>query len=351
MVLWVLGRELGVRDREMLRVYYGAPTMREALRFGRQVALYTFVFEAAGAVVLAFAFAADGEPMGSAAWWGVFHSISAFNNAGFNVTGADIVPHAGNPVLLSAIIVLVLAGSLGFIPVVTLMRRRSWQRLPLDSKLVFATSGALLVAGALFIGVVEWRNGDTFEDSPVEERWLVSVFHSTNARSSGFATVDMNAMEEESKVALMGLMFVGGAAGSTAGGLKVGAFALLLAVMIATISGREEPTAFRRQLPRMLVQQATTLALYHVGLVFGFTLALTLVSDEEFIDVMFEAVSALGTVGYSTAGTASLGATAHAILIAAMLLGRFSPLLLVLHMSRARKRTPYQYPTDTVRLS
>ena len=351
MVLWIFGRQLGIRDRHMLRQYYGAPSMREALSFARGVALFTFAFEAVGAVILTLTFMADGEPLGTAWWWGLFHSISAFNNAGFSVTGSDLIPHSDDPVLLTTVMVLVIAGGLGFIPIVALAQRRSWRRLPLDSKLIFATSAALLVAGSLFIGAMEWRNDETFGERPVGERVLQSVFHSANSRTAGFTTVNMGALHDETKVAMVALMFVGGAAGSTAGGLKVGAFSMLLAVMISTLAGRNQPTAFKRSLPVVVVQQATTLALYHVALLFGVSLALTTVTGHAFVDLLFEAASALGTVGYSTAGTPSLGATAHVILIVAMLLGRFSPLLLVLHMSRPRKQTPYQYPSDSVRLS
>ena len=149
----------------------------------------------------------------------------------------------------------------------------------------------------------------------------------------------------------MGLMFVGGAAGSTAGGVKVGAFALLLAVMLATIRGQEQVSLFRRQVPNVIVQQATTLALLHVGLVFCFSLALTFTSSQPFIDAVFEAISALGTVGYSTAGTVNFGTAGHIVLILAMLFGRFSALLLVLYMSKPRKKIAFQYAVDSVRLS
>jgi trk system potassium uptake protein TrkH len=145
-------------------------------------------------------------------------------------------------------------------------------------------------------------------------------------------------------------MFVGGASGSAAGGLKVGAFAVLLAMIVATLRGREEVTVFRRQIPTSVVQQATTLALYFVALVFGFTLLLTVTTDQPFIDVIFEAVSAIATVGYSSGDTLTFGSISHSVLIAAMIVGRFSPMLLVLYMSRPQKKTAYRFPQDSIRL-
>lgn len=349
-VLWAFGRQLGLRDRNMLRLYYGAPSMKETLSFARGVGLFTLTFEGLGAAILAGAFLVEGHDPGEAAWWGVFHAVSAFNNAGFNVTGADMLPFSGNPVILLTLTALIVAGGLGFLPLATLKNRRSFRRLPLDSKLIFATTGVLLVVGTLFLGVFEWRNEGTLGAMPAEDRPAVALFHSANARTAGFSAFDVGALHDESKVSTIGLMFVGGAAGSTAGGLKVGAFAMLFAVMLTTLRGRDEVSIFRRQIPAAIVRQATTLALYFVALVFGFSLALTLTSEQTFIDTVFEAMSALGTVGFSAAGTPLFGTDGHIVLIAAMLFGRFSPLMLVLYMSQPRRKLTYHHPSDSVRL-
>jgi trk system potassium uptake protein TrkH len=235
--------------------------------------------------------------------------------------------------------------------VVTLLRRRRWEPLPLDHKLIFATTGALLVAGTVFLFAWESGNAETLDDADWGDRAVVSFFQSTNARTAGFSAVETGELRDESKLSTIGLMFVGGAAGSTAGGLKVGAFALLFVAMVATVQGREEVTAFRRVVPLMVVRQALTLALLFVALVFGFTMALSLSSDVSFLDTMFESVSALGTVGLSAVGTGNLPAGSHWILIAAMTVGRFAPLMLVLEMTRPRRPGPqYRRAEDSIRL-
>jgi trk system potassium uptake protein TrkH len=348
-VFWVVGRQMGLRDRNMVRLYYGAPSMAETFSFAKAVGLFSLVFEVAGVAVLSAAFLLDGTPAGQSLWWGLFHSISAFNNAGFSITGADMAPYAANPLVLLTFTVLIVAGAVGFLPIVTFMRRRSFRRLPLDSKLIFVTSGSLLAAGALFVGIAEWRNDDTLGGIEARHRPVAALFHSVN-RTAGFSVVDVPAMTDESKVSTMGLMFVGGAAGSAAGGLKVAAFSLLLAMMVATLRGREVVTAFGRRIPPLVIQQATTLALYYLAMVFVCTLALTLTSELEFVDVVFEAVSAVGTVGFSAGGTLSFGGAGHAVLIVAMLFGRFSPLILILYMSQPRRKHRYHYPSDSLRL-
>jgi trk system potassium uptake protein TrkH len=350
-VMWALGRQIGIRDRNMLRLYYGAPSMQETFSFARSVALFTVIAEGVGAIVLWGAFRAEGVPAGQAAWWGIFHSVSAFNNAGFSLTGQDMMLYADNPVILGTLIVLIFLGGIGFLPVVNLMQRRSFGRLPLDNKLIFATSGCLLAAGMLFTAAMEWNNPRTLGAVEPIERPVVALFQSTSARTAGFSAIDTAGMEDQTKLATIGLMFVGAAAGSTGGGLKVASFALLLAVMISTIRGRDEVSAFRRRIPPMVIRQATTLALYHVALLFGFTLALTITADRAFLDLLFEAQSALSTVGLSTTGTVVLGGDSHVVLMLAMLAGRFSPVMLVLYMTRPRRKEPYHHPVDSVRLS
>lgn len=348
-VLWALGRRLGIRDRNMLRQYYGAPSMGETLNFARAVGLFTLAFEATGMVILTAVRYSQGDSLGDAAWWGLFHAVSAFNNAGFALSPITLAGESGNTVVVLTMVVLILAGSLGFLPVMALLRWRSFSRLALDHKLVLTTAAAMLVLGTLFVTALEWNNEATVGGHSTAEKPLAGLFHTAN-RTSGFSAFDVGAMSDETKLVTIGLMFVGGAAGSTAGGLKLGAFSLLLALMITTLKGEQHVSVFRRRVPQLVVQQATTLALFYVGLIFGFSVLLTLTTDQPFIDVIFEAVSALCTVGFSAAGTLAFGSVGHVILIAAMLIGRFSPLMLVLYMTKPRRQVDYRHPTDSVRL-
>jgi trk system potassium uptake protein TrkH len=179
---------------------------------------------------------------------------------------------------------------------------------------------------------------------------MAAFFHSANSRTAGMSALDVEAMRDETKVSTIGLMFVGGAAGSTAGGLKVGAFSLLFFVMLAALRGREDVSVLGRRVPTELIQQATTLALYYVGILFAFSLLLTLTTDQPFLGLIFEAMSAIGTVGFSSVGTAEISAAGHFVLMAAMLVGRFGSLMLVLYMTKPRRRVAFQHPVDSVRL-
>ena len=348
-VLWALGRRLGLRDKHLLRLYYGAPTLRETMSFAKGIALFSLAFEAVGAVLLWPLFALEGEPVGRSAWWAVFHSISAFNNAGFTIIGGDFERFAGNSAILAVVSALVLAGSIGFLPLATLARRRSFVHLPLDHKLIFLTTAAILATGAVFYTAIEWSNPETLGSVPPFQR-AVDGFFLSSARTAGFDAIPVEKTHDETKIAMVGQMFVGGAAGSTAGGLKVGAFSLLFALMVATIRGREEVTAFGRRIPEPVIRQATTLALSLVALVFGFAILLASTSDHPFLDVLVEAVSAITTTGFSSADTATFGLSGRLVIAIAMLVGRFTPLILVLYMTRPRHQVSYRYPEDSVRL-
>jgi trk system potassium uptake protein TrkH len=350
MVLWVLGRRLGVRDQQMLRLYHGAPSMGEALSFARTVALFALVFEVAGIIALYLAFVAADVPASTSVWWAVFHSISAFNNAGFNITAADLNPFINDPAIILTITVLLVAGGIGSVPVVVLLRERSVRRLPLDSKLIFATVGALLVLGTLFIGVAEWNNEDTLGRAEPEQRPVVAFFQAATPRTAGFSAVDVASMSDESKFMQVGLMFIGGSAGSTAGGIKVGTFSVLFIAILATLWGREEIVGLGRRVPFMVIRQALTVALLFVAALFTLTVVLMSASDFAFLDVLFEAQSALSTVGLSTGITAGFGDTGRIALIVGMLVGRFGPLILVLEMTRPRTASPIRYPQDGIRL-
>jgi trk system potassium uptake protein TrkH len=352
LVLWALGRRLGVRDRHMLRLYYGAPTVGEAIDFAKTVVKYAIGLEIAGAIVLWLLFVQADVPASTSIWWAIFHSLSAFNNAGFAITGADMVLFAGNSAILMTIAFLVIAGGIGAVPLVVLARRRSVRGLPLDTRLILATTIALLAFGTAYLAAFEWTNDGTFERVSEPQKAVLAFFQSTMPRTAGFSAVDVGQMRDESKFLQVGLMFIGGAAGSTAGGIKVGTFSLLFVAIVATVRGRQDVVGFGRRVPAMIIRQALTLSLIMVAATFSLAIFLLAVSngEHEFIDVLFEAQSALSTVGLSGGITAGFNDVGRAAIIAGMLVGRFGPLLLVLEMTRTRAKRPAHLPQDSIRL-
>lgn len=350
LALWVMGRRLGLRDTYMLRMYYGAPSMGEAFQFVKRVALFALVFEVTGALVLWVAFVTQGIAPLEAVWWSIFHAVSAFNNAGFNVTGNDLVDFRNDAPVLLTVTTLVVAGGLGAVPVLALVGRRSLRRLPLDAKLIFLTTGALLAVGTGFLMAVEWNNPDTLGSSDVAHRPILAFFQAAVPRTAGFSAIDVVDLNDESKFFEMALMLIGGAAGSTAGGIKVGTFALLFFAIFAAVRGRSEVLALGRRVPPGVILQAVSIVLLGIAVAFLVSLALLSSTDARDIDVLFESLSAVGTVGLSTGVTGDANSFARAVLIVAMILGRFGPLLLVLEMNRPRQQSTFRLPDDSIRM-
>ncbi len=348
MILWAIGGRIGLRDPDMLRLYYGLPSIGEAARFIRNLAIYAFACEATGAILLWIGFRSAGVDSGTAVWWAIFHSISAFNEAGFSLTGADLVPFAREPLVLLPSAILAVLGAIGAIPVLLLFQARN-RRLPLDVRVIFGGIALLLLMGWAFIGVFEWTNSATLGAVPAWDRPLLAA-EQTAMWATGFSAIPTAQLHDSTKFFLIGMMFVGGAAGSAAAGVKIGTFLLLLAVINATLRGRNEVVMLGREVPFMVARQAMVIALGLVAFIFALTVFLLTVSDDLAIDVMFDAVSASANVGWTSLDTATWGTPARVALIVAMLVGRFAPLLLVLEMTRPQKQSAMRHPTDGVRL-
>jgi trk system potassium uptake protein len=349
-------RRTTLRDRVMVQESLGGLELGTVTTLLKRIAIFTIVAEVIGAVVLGIAFTScpeagpPGDPLGI--WWGVFHSISAFNNAGFDLTGGfrSLVPFVDDWVVLLTIAILLSLGGLGFAIVGDAVERRRWARMALETKLVLATTTALLIGGALLIGFTEWSNPVTLGALPAEQRMLNAFFESATLRTAGFTALDTSAFTEASLFVIMALMFIGGASGSTAGGIKVNTFSVLLIAITSTVRGQPSAMAFGRRIQHAIVYRALAVALLAIAFVFVIGLGLTLTTDATFVQTLFEAVSAFGTVGASTGITRELTDPARLITSFAMFVGRLGPLTLVLALAARARPIPYRPAVESVRI-
>ncbi|MDP8911570.1 MAG: Trk family potassium uptake protein [Actinomycetota bacterium] len=353
LLLLVRGRTR-LRDRILVQESLGAPGLGAGMSLVRRVGVFTLLAEALGAAVLTLRFLAGGEAgtAGNAIWWGVFHSISAFNNAGFDLTGEfrSLIGFEGDPLLLGVVGGLIVLGGLGYSIVADVAAKRRWRRLALETKVVLVTTLALLVGGAVLIGALEWTNPRTLGSMPEPQRVLNAAFESTVLRTAGFSALDTGALLQPTLFLAMALMFIGGASGSTAGGIKVNTFSVLLVAIVATVRGRPSAEAFGRRVQHEVIYRALSVALLAIAFVFATGLALTLTTDAAFIRVLFEAVSAFATVGLSTNLTPQLDDPARLILTAAMFAGRLGPLTLALALARQSRPVAYRPAVESMRI-
>jgi trk system potassium uptake protein TrkH len=348
----LIGRRTGLRDRILVQASTGTPNLGSVTAVVRQVALFTLIVEVAGAVVLALAFLGRGWDPVTALTSGIFHAITAFNNAGFDLMGGfrSFADFVASPLILGAVAALFVIGGLGFAIVGDVVGKRRWQRLALETKIVLATSALLLVGGAAVIGVLEWSNPATLGGLPVGDRVANAVFHSATARSAGFSSLPLASFAEASLLVLIALMFIGGASGSTAGGIKVNTFSLLLITIVSTARGDPSATAFGRRIPHVIVYRAIAVALLSVAVSFAVGFGLVLVVGGRLIDVAFEAVSALATVGLSTGITPNLSDGALWLLTLAMFVGRLGPLTLVLALTARARPVSHRPAVESMRI-
>jgi trk system potassium uptake protein len=351
-----LRRRTSLRDRVLVNESLGGLELGSITTLVKRIAIFTIICEVIGAVILSVAFMAGPEagprwhPNGI--WWGVFHSISAFNNAGFDMTGGfqSLTPFRDDWVVLLTHGVLLVLGGLGFAIVGDAVLKRRWNRLALETKLVLSTTAALLVGGTLLIGFTEWSNPATLGAMPESQRLLNAVFESATLRTAGFTALDTGAFAEATLFVVMALMFIGGASGSTAGGIKVNTFSVLLIAIASTVKGDPSATAFGRRIQHAVVYRALAVALLSISFVFLVGLGLTLTTEATFVDTLFEAVSAFGTVGASTGVTRELSDPARVITTIAMFIGRLGPLTLVLALAARAHRVAYRPAIESVRI-
>ncbi len=351
-----LGRRTTLRDRILVQESLGGLQLGAVSTLLKRIAIFTLVVEGIGALVLSIAFMSGpeagppGDPLGI--WWGIFHSVSAFNNAGFDLTGGfrSLSPFVDDWVVLLTIGILLSLGGLGFAIVGDAVARGRWSRMALETKLVLSTTAALLVGGTLLIGFTEWSNPLTLGALPTEQRMLNALFESTTLRTAGFTALDTAAFAEGTLFVVMALMFIGGASGSTAGGIKVNTFSVLLIAIVSTVRGQPSATAFGRRIQHAIVYRALAVALLAVAFVFVVGLGVTLTTDATFVQTLFESVSAFATVGATTGITPDLTDPARLIVTGAMFVGRLGPLSLVLALTARERTISFRPAVESVRI-
>ena len=351
-LLVLVGGRTSLRDRLRVQAAGGLTDLGSVTSVVRRVAVFTVACEAAGAVLLTAVFAARGEDLVTAAWWGLFHAVSAFNNGGIDLFGGlrGLTHLADAPAVILPIGLLMLLGGLGFALVGDVLAKRRWVRLALETKLVLVVSAVLLLGGAIATAALEWTNPATLGRLDPLDRAINATFHSISVRSGGMDSIVVGGLLDESLVIGLALMFVGGASGSTAGGVKINTVAVLLVATLSAMRGDPSATAFGRRIPHQVVYRSVAVIVIAIAGAFGLALTIQLTGSFDFLEATFEAVSALGTAGLTTGLTTQLGPAGQLLITAAMFVGRLGPLTLVLALA-AQSRPVRQRPAvETIRI-
>jgi trk system potassium uptake protein TrkH len=319
----------------------------------RRVAVFTVIVEAIGAAIFYIRFSMD-NPAGTAGWKAVFQAVSAFNNCGFDIVGKSfrsLADYQTDTTVILTTAALIILGGISFVVVADVVRVRRFGRFSLDTKIVLVTTLGLLALGTLVILFTEYGNSDTLGPLSLPYKILNAFFHSVTPRTAGFASINVGGMAVYTLFFTILLMFVGGAAGSTAGGIKVNTFGMLIAAIWSTLRGKEHAGAFGREFFSQQINRALALVMLSIGLIGVVVFVLTITDDGfGFLNLLFETVSAFGTVGLSTGITPELSIAGRLIITAMMFIGRLGPLILVLSLAQRQQPSTFRYPQDEVRI-
>ena len=349
-VVFLLRKKVGLKQRMLIAQALSLNEMEGVVKLQKYVIFGSLSIQFVGAAILFLHFLPE-YGVATAAWWGVFHSISAFCNAGFDVLGA-VAPGASmivfndDPVVCITLMALVVIGGLGFFVWEELVRLHSWKKFSVYTKLVLLVSFGLILAGAVLVCLLEWNNPLTMGEMSVPQKILNGFFQSVTLRTAGFVSMDQGSLTDAGKGLSIMLMIVGGSSGSTAGGAKTVTLVVLLLFMWSRARGRQTVTVFKRSIPTEKVLDAVTIVSILVALSMFGAVFISATSGVSFIDSLYEAVSALATVGLTAGVTGKLSIAAKILIIIYMYFGRVGVLTISLGFligDKAQERFRYAY--------
>lgn len=355
LILLVAGRRISITDRVIMQEGYHHAHPDDVRSLIKNIFLYTLMLEFLGAVILFFHWN-NQFSTGEAFFQSVFHSISAFCNAGFSLFSDSFISYKGDILVNAVIITLIILGGLGFL-VLQEIRKVSWDmvkkrkfHVSLHTKMILWLTLILVVGSLILFSAVEWNH--SLKGLSFTEKMFASLFQVVTPRTAGFNTLNLNALSTVTVLLLISLMFIGASPGSTAGGIKTTTFGVILAFIKSKMGARNSVNIFYRTLPWELVTRAFLLAALAVCVVFLSTFLILWVDPQlAFQKVLFEVFSAFGTVGLSLGITPELNEWGKVVIILTMYVGRISPLTLLYVFSRQKAAGRYEYVEETVMIA
>lgn len=345
-VAMLLGKKITLRERLLMQEAMNTFNIQGLVKMVRYVFGFTFTVQVFGAILLSIQFIPE-YGLKRGIFYSIFHSVSAFCNAGFDLFGEykSLVDYSNNSLVLLTISSLIIIGGLGFAVSLEILNYRKRKRISTHSKIVLSVTAALIILGALFMLLVEYKNPETLANMGFKEKLLNAYFASVTPRTAGFNSISTDGMTMAGKLMTIILMFIGGASGSTAGGLKVTTFGVIVFTVISALKGREETEAFGRKFSKETVYKAFVLLSICMMLVLTVTMILTITEpDKSFINLLYEATSAFGTVGLTAGVTQSITPVSKIVLLLTMYFGRVGPLTVILAVIHSKKKSKIKYP-------
>lgn len=353
-ILSMTRRKIGLAHRELMQSSVSAPQLGGIVRMTRFILLGCLVVESVGAILLSFAFVPKFGFL-KGIWYSVFHSVSAFCNAGFDLMGgygdfSSLTPFCSNFYVCFVISLLIVIGGLGFFVWHDIIDcKLRFRNFRLQTKVVLCVSAFLILAGAVLIFLSELR-ASSKENISVSQQIGSAFFQSVTTRTAGFNTIDLSTMSHAGLFIMILLMIVGGSPGSTAGGMKTTTFAVLISSVISTFKHRKNTEMLGRRLEESATRLAMCVAVLYLFLSTGGAVAISIIEDLPFINSLFETASAVATVGLTTGITPGLGVASEIILMLLMFIGRVGSLTMLLAFSNYSSKAQSQKPLEKIQI-
>lgn len=353
LIAFAFRKKITLKERLVLQEAFNQGSMEGIVRLIRKVIIYSLSIEAIAAVILTIRWTFDlGFP--KALYFGIWHGISMFNNAGFDLFGTVDAPfvsftaYADDFVVNFVVMALIVLGGIGFIVMSDLMDYKTKKKLSLHSKVVLSMTGFLIVFGALVIFIFEYSNNRTMGSLDMGGKVLASFFQSIAPRTAGPNTVDIGALRQASQFFIVILMFIGASPGSTGGGIKTTTFTILISAIATMIRGKEDMVIFRYRLAKDRILKAITLTMMALFLVIIVTMLLSTTEDAQLLKILFEVTSAFGTVGLTMGLTPELTTFGKILISLTMFAGRLGPITLAYALQPKQEKELYRYPEGKI---
>lgn len=353
LVAMMLRKRISLKERLILQEALNQNSIEGIVRLIRKVINYSLLIELCGMILFTIRWSFD-MPFGQAMYFGFFHAVSFFNNAGFDIFGTytgpftSITGYVDDPIISLTSGALIVLGGLGFIVLADLLDFRRTRKLSLHSKVVLSMTAFLIVFGTIVIFIFEFTNQKTLASLDWQGKVWGSLFQSITPRTAGANSLDIAGLRQATQFFMVILMFIGASPGSTGGGIKTTTFAILIGAMIAMIRGKQDIVMFRYRLAQDRIFKAITLTFIAMFLVLLATMILSTTEDRNFLMILFEVVSAFGTVGLSMGLTPFLSDVGKVIIAILMFAGRLGPVTLAYALGPKPEKELYRYPEGKI---
>lgn len=343
----LLRKKIGLKSRQILKEQLNIDTLQGIMKLFKYVLVFTFFVEFLGAFFLSLRFVPI-FGMAKGWWYSIFHSISAFCNAGFDLLGDSIYPYRNDNLVNLTLMSLIVIGGLGFMVTAEIFRKRSFKKLSTHAKLVLIISAFLIVIGTLAFYLIERQIGGVLYQEGIKNSIMQSAFQSISARTAGFYSVKLNQMHDTSVLLLIVLMVIGGSPGSTAGGLKTTTFGVLVLSTISIFKEEDEVTIFNKHIDSKTIRKALAIIMVYLTLIFLVIFILSMSENFKVLDIAYEVASAFGTVGASRGITGDFSNIGKIMITLSMYLGRIGPMTMAYSIGLKSTTKYIRYPEANI---